>query len=237
MGSKVLRWDDESLQVTTDAIPALISFFDAGHICRYANDHHLAWYGRSAEGLIGLHMREFLGHEAYLQRRPFLDRVARGEQVSFEATVPHRLGGWRDAAIRYVPRIGPNGFEGFHTLVFDLSREQSRFHSIFDGTAVGFWEVDLTEMRTMLEGLAAEPEEIVRFAAADVSIVRRCLDVTPVVDLNAKASGMFRVDRSAALGRPLGEWVPDVGLPVWNRNLIAYLSGAESFEGETVMRR
>ncbi len=237
MSSKALRWDVDSLQLTTDAIPALISFFDADHICRYANDHHLSWYGRPAESLIGLHMREFLGADAYRQRMGFLERVSRGEQVSFEATVPHRSGGWRDAAIRYVPRMGPAGFEGFHTLVFDLSREQSRFHSIFDGTAVGFWEIDLTAMCSLLDGLSSDTDEIVKLVASDTSIVRRCLDVTPVLDLNAKASGMFRVERSAALGRPLGHWIPDQGLAAWNRNLLAYLGGAESHEAETVMCR
>jgi signal transduction histidine kinase len=231
------RWDGESLQLTTDAIPALISFFDADHVCRYANDHHAAWYGRSAGSLVGLHMKQFLGEEAYAERIPFLERVTHGEQVSFEATVPHRFGGWREAAIRYVPRMGPEGFEGFHTLVFDLSREKHRFHSIFDGTAVGFWEIDLTDMRSMLMDLAPDSGEIARLVAADTSLVRRCLALTPVLDLNAKAAGTFRVERSMAIGRPLGQWVPDEGLPAWNGNLIAYLTGAEAFEAETIMQR
>ncbi|MGK6324776.1 ATP-binding protein [Sphingomonas sp. DT-51] len=233
----VSRLDDESVQLTANAVPALISFFDAEHVCRYANDHHLTWYGRSPESLVGVHMRDFLGTEAYLERMPFLRRVAEGQQVSFEAKVPHRLGGWREAAIRYVPRMGPEGFEGFHTLVFDLSREQHRFHSVFDGTAVAFWEVDLSDMRAMLSGLSTEPKQLAQLASTDLSIVRRALDLTPVLDLNAKAGGMFGVDRSSAIGRPLGDWVPDAGLAAWNRNLIAYLSGAESFEAETVMRR
>lgn len=127
-----------------DAVPVLISYFDANHICRFANEHHNQWYGRSPAELVGLHMRDFLGEAAYQTRLPYLDVVAQGECVSLEAEVPHWSGVWRDAAIRYIPLMGARGFEGFHTLVFDLSREQHRFHSIFDGTAVGFWEIDLT---------------------------------------------------------------------------------------------
>ncbi len=231
------HWGDEIRQATTDAIPALVSFFDADHVCRYANDHHQSWYGRPAKSLVGLHMREFLGDAAYAERLPFLDRVSRGEQVSFQAPVPHRFGGWREAAIRYVPRMGPGGFEGFHTLVFDLSREQSRFHSVFDGTAVGFWEVDLTPMRAMLDQISPDPGEVAERAASDHRIVQRCLALTPVLGLNAKAGQMFRVDRSAAVGRALGEWVPEAGLAAWNGNLIAYLDGEESYEAETIMRR
>ncbi|MGK6325262.1 ATP-binding protein [Sphingomonas sp. DT-51] len=225
------------LRSTSDAVPALISFFDADHVCRLANDHHTAWYGRSPDELVGLHMREFLGQDAYEQRLPFLERVASGEQVSFEAKVPYLNGGWRDAAIRYVPRMGPGGFEGFHTLVFDLTREQHRFHSVFDGTAVGFWEIDLTDMRALLSTVSENPVELSRLIAADLTIVRRALDVTTVTGLNAKASAMFGVDRGAAVGRPLGDWVPAAGLAGWNRNLLAYLAGEESYETETAMLR
>ncbi|SEJ82061.1 PAS domain S-box-containing protein [Sphingobium sp. AP50] len=222
---------------TTDAIPALISFFDADHVCRYANDHHLIWYGRAPEDLVGLHMSEFLGGEAYSTRIPYLERVKIGQSVSFEARVPHRQDGWRDAAIRYVPRMGVDGFEGFHTLVFDLSREQQRYHSVFDGTAVGFWEIDLSNLRTLIAELEATVPDLVRHLRTDLSVVRRGLNATPVLDLNEKACSMFGLARSTVIGRSLGDWVPDAGLDAWNRNLLAYLAGEESYETETVMRR
>ncbi len=228
---------DDYLRATTGAVPALISFFDEQHICRFANDHHAHWYGRTPEMLIGVHMREFLGEAAYVERLPHLDRVAAGEEVSFEAAVPHLDGGWREAAIRYVPRMGPNGFEGFHTLVIDLSRDHHRFHSVFDGTAVGFWEIDLTNMRAMLAKLAETVEDLSAHIAADVSVVRQALDVTPVLGLNAKASEMFGLERAAAIGRPLGNWCPDASLKAWNNNLLAYLAGEASYETETIMRR
>ncbi|WP_158266269.1 PAS domain-containing sensor histidine kinase [Allosphingosinicella deserti] len=224
-------------QSTTDAVPALISFFDADHICRYANDHHLRWYGRSPEGLVGMHMRDFLGEDAYLERLPHLERVAAGEQVSFEASVPYRDGGWRDGAIRYVPRFGPAGFEGFHTLVFDRSRDQHRFRSVFDGTAVGFWEIDLSNMRAMLAQMTEEGRDVLAHVEADLSFVRQALAVTPVLDLNEKACRMLAVERGSSIGRPLGDWCPDEHLDAWNRNLLAYLRGEESYETETVVRR
>ncbi len=182
-------------------------------------------------------MRDFLGRDAYEQRLPFLERVKAGEQVSFEAEVPHLDQGTRMAAIRYVPKFGDAGFEGFHTLVFDLSREQHRFHSVFDGTAVGFWEIDLSAMREMLAQITRNPSELARRILTDISIVRRTLDATTVRAMNLKASGMFRVDRNAAIGRGLGEWVPDAHLGAWRDNLLAYLAGAESYEAETTMRR
>ncbi len=229
--------DGDYGRLTSDAVPALISFFDAQHVCRYANDHHVLWYGRTPDELIGLHMREFLGDDAYETRLSHLARVERGEQVSFEAAVPHRDGGWRDAAVRYVPRMGPDGFEGFHTLVFDLSREQHRYHSVFDGTAVGFWEIDLSNLRDYVGCLQDRYGDVRSLIARDVRYVGHALSITPVLDLNDKACRMLATSRGAAIGRPLGDWCPEEGLHAWNRNLLAYLDGEESYETETVMRR
>jgi len=222
---------------TADAVPALISFFDADHVCRFANDHHINWYGRSPTDLVGLHMREFLGEESYLTRLPHLARVAAGESVSIEADVPHLEGGWREAAIRYVPRMGPGGFEGFHTLVFDLSREQNRFHSVFDGTAVGFIEINLTKVHAMVVAMTDEGDDVAARVAADLSFVRRALEIAPVIGLNEKACSMMLADPSQAIGGPLGRWCPDESLPAWNRVFLGYITGAVSYEEESVIAR
>jgi PAS domain S-box-containing protein len=220
-----------------DAVPVLISYFDANHICRFANEHHNQWYGRSPAELVGLHMRDFLGEVAYQTRLPYLDLVAQGECVSLEAEVPHWSGVWRDAAIRYIPLMGARGFEGFHTLVFDLSREQHRFHSIFDGTAVGFWEIDLTPVRAFVADLEGRVPDLKALIANDLGLVRRVLDVTPVLAMNEKASQVLGVDPREAAGRMMGWWCPDASLEVWNEVFLGYLAGKAAFEGETLMRR
>lgn len=229
---------DQHEHLSVGAVPALISFFDATHVCRFANEHHCRWYGRSPEELVGLHMRDFLGTEGYERRLPHLRRVEAGEEVSFEASVPHLDGSWRDAAIRYVPRFGPGGFEGFHTLVFDVAAQQHRFHSVFDGTVVAFWEIDLTALRGVLDDLRAQGVgDLAGYAAGRTDLVREALSMTPVRDLNAKAMELFGTSRAEAIGRPLGDWCPPESLPVWNANMIAYLSGQASFEADTVMMR
>lgn len=221
---------------TADAVPALISFFDADHICRFANDHHIQWYDREPSTITGHHMRDLLGEEIYQARQGYLAQVARGESVSFVGEVAHGSGTPREAAIRYVARMGPGGFEGFHVLIFDLSREQQRFHSVFDGTAVGFVEIDLSNVRGLVVELEEQFDDISAPIAQDLSIVRRALDETRVIGLNEKASQMLRVERAEAIGRPLGDWCPEISLEVWNRVFLRYLAGAVSHEEETVLR-
>ena len=224
--------------LTADTVPILISFFDTNHVCRFANEHHCRWYGRTPEELTGQHMREFLGADAYAARLPHLRSVEAGNEVLFEAAVPYLDGSWHDAEIRYIPQMGRNGFEGFHILVVDIERQKHRFRSVFDGTALGFFEIDLVNLHAMLSELQkAGVRDLATYADGNTEFVRAMLDVTRVVDLNKKAMEMFRVTRQDAIGRCLGDWCPDDGLSTWDKVLNGYLSGEASFEGETVMRR
>jgi PAS domain S-box-containing protein len=229
---------EELRRASVDAVPALMSFFDADHICRFANEHHRQWYGRAPQDLTGAHMRDFVGAQAYLARRPWLDRVARGETVAFENTVPHRDGTQRHASIRYVPRMGPAGFEGFFVLVVDIAPQLHRYHRIFEATVVAFWEIDLSDMHAALSArLAAAGGDPVAWLRAHPAFSRASLDRCPVLDLNSRAEQMFGVSRQEALASPFGRWCPPACEQHMLENLIAYLSGRDGFEGETQMRR
>lgn len=224
--------------MSADAVPILISFFDTDHICRFANEHHCRWYGRTPQELTGLHMKDFLGEQAYFDRLPHLERVEAGYEVLFEAPVPFLDGSWHDAEIRYIPQIGKSGFEGFHILVVDIERQKHRFRSVFDGTALGFFEIDLLNLHSQLTELKQSGvSDLAGFVSSDLNFVRNVLNVTRVVDLNEKAMEMLGVSRANAIGRPLGDWCPNAGLKAWNDNLVAYLSGEASYEGETIMLR
>ncbi|MBP0495175.1 PAS domain-containing sensor histidine kinase [Pararoseomonas indoligenes] len=226
------------LRAMADAVPALLSFFDADLICRYANAYHRQWYGRPPEEMVGLHMREFLGERGYVSRGPFLRRVLAGEEVSFDATVPHADGTWRDAAIRYRPRHGPQGLLGFHVLVFDTAVHQHRFHSLFDGKGIAFLELDLSRLAGTLEQLRAEGvERLAATIASDPGFVRRFVGLTHLADLNEKAASLFGLDREAAIGTVFGALCPPAAEPVLAANLLAYVGGERGFEEETVMLR
>ncbi|MBP0495169.1 PAS domain-containing sensor histidine kinase [Pararoseomonas indoligenes] len=228
----------DHIQAMANAMPALISFFDAGEVCRYANEHHCHWYGRTPGELVGLHLRDFLGEEGYALRLPFLARVAAGEEVSFDAAVPHRDGSWHEAAIRYVPKLGPEGFEGFHILVFDTAVLHHRFRSVFEGRAIAFLELDLGNLGRALEDVpSATAEELAATLAADPGFIRRTLDATPITAMNDRAAELFGLDRKESVGTGFGLLCPPAAEPALAANLLAYVGGMTSFEAETVMRR
>jgi PAS domain S-box-containing protein len=216
-------WSRDNLQTIIDVIPALLSFFDAGHVCRFANDYHRFWYGRPPQELVGLHMRHFLGDEGYAQRVPHLERVAKGEEVAFDAGVPYLNGTVRDASIRYVPRMTESGgYDGFYVLVFDTAILQHRFHSVFDGTALAFWELDLSiGMKLRAEGRS----------------VREVIQATRIADLNAKATTLFGLNRGQVLGASIADRWPVASEATFEAAVKALEDGAPSFETETILRR
>ena len=124
--------DASDLRAVTTAIPTLVSFFDADLICRFANDYHREWFGRSPESLVGIHMRDFIGAETFAARGPYVARVRTGETVSFDAKVPHGTDDWRYAAVTYVPRMNERGFDGFYVLVFDITRRKRELVGMLD---------------------------------------------------------------------------------------------------------
>ncbi|WP_458098322.1 PAS domain-containing sensor histidine kinase [Roseomonas sp. WA12] len=221
-----------------DAIPALLSFFDAELICRYANAYHRRWYGRSPDEIVGLHIRDLLGEQTYTERAPFLRRALAGDEVSFDATVLHSDGTWRDAAIRYIPRFGPRGLVGFHVLVFDTAAHQHRFHSLFDGKGIAFVELDLSRFaRTLRRPRDGSLKTVSAAIASDPTFIRRIIDRTHLASMNETAASFFGLDRSASTGTPFGALCPPAAEPVLAANLLAYLGGQKSFEAETVMLR
>jgi PAS domain S-box-containing protein len=131
--SPIFAFDgDRDLRALTNAMPALVSFYDADHICRFANDFHVDWYGREPATLVGRHMSDFIGPAHFAKRLPYLEEVAKGRPVSFDAQVPHRDGSLHDAAIRYMPRVGPDGYEGCYVMVFDIGRRQRELAEMLD---------------------------------------------------------------------------------------------------------
>ena len=142
--------DSEELRLLTDALPALISYVDAGQRYRFVNRAYSEWFGHSREEIQGRHMREVLGEAAYAKLRPSIESALAGRKVSFEGTVPYPNGEMRHIHADYIPRTAPGGsVEGFYVLVSDASERkraetalresEERFRMVADSAPVLIW--------------------------------------------------------------------------------------------------
>lgn len=231
------------LRAVTDAIPALISYYDADHVCRFANAFHQTWYGRPPADLVGRHMSDFIGEPAYADRIPYLEQVARGERVEFDAKVPHHDGDLRDADIHYVPKMGPDGFEGFYVLVSDVARQvealrrsEFRYRNVFQAMAVSFWELDFNGLGGMLRDLKMQGVTDMRaHVAANPGIVREMMKRSIVIDVNDKSLQMFEATREDLLG-PVDRFWPRSSEWLFAEAVYAAVERRHSLEAEAKFR-
>ena len=113
---------ERELRLVADALPVLIAFIDAGYVYRFANAAYQDWFFLPPERIVGRDLRDLLDADAWAARRRYVERALAGEAVHLELVWPRADGSHRDAEIRYLPRIGPDGsVEGFHVFVQDIT--------------------------------------------------------------------------------------------------------------------
>ncbi|BAU88798.1 PAS/PAC sensor hybrid histidine kinase [Methylorubrum populi] len=144
----------DELQVVTDALPVLISFIDRDHVYRFVNRRYETWFDRPASEILDRPVREVVGEEVYAARLPVMERALAGEEITFDAAMPYRGGGTREAEIRYIPRRTPDGtVDGIFVLVTDIAERQraradlqeaeDRLRLALEGAGTGIYDYDL----------------------------------------------------------------------------------------------
>lgn len=120
----------EDLRLVADALPILIGYVDSRQRYRFNNRYYEGWFGRTSGEIMGMHVRDLLGEEAYAVRRQAIEAALEGRHVVFDAFMPHRDGGRRETEMQYVPRRNADGVvEGFFVIAFDVTaRKRSEEH-------------------------------------------------------------------------------------------------------------
>lgn len=116
-----LRESHQRLRLITDSLPALIAYLDRDHHYRFANQAYMEWHGLDPEAMVGRHAREMVGEEGFSALQEHLDKVLRGERVSFETLAHRRVGPPRHAQVDFVPELGPEGAVlGYYAMARDI---------------------------------------------------------------------------------------------------------------------
>jgi PAS domain S-box-containing protein len=124
-----LRESEARLRLLADAMPGLISFIDRDHHYRYLNKRYSEWFHAPREEILGKHMREVLGEEAYHAILPHITEAMAGKTVRYETSLPYKNAGTRYIEAHYIPKHTESGeVEGFYALVIDAS-ERARMEN------------------------------------------------------------------------------------------------------------
>ncbi|MES2904954.1 MAG: PAS domain S-box protein [Pseudomonadota bacterium] len=131
-----LRDSEYRLQSMADALPALVAFVDQDHRYQFCNRAYEEWFGRSTDEIVGHHVRELVGDDAYQRVLPFIERALGGESFSFETMLPYRLGGSRYVHVEYLAQKGADeSVEGYYALVTDITEQQKAADALRESEA------------------------------------------------------------------------------------------------------
>jgi PAS domain S-box-containing protein len=128
-----LRESQKVLQLVTDALPTLVTFVDSQQRYRFMNAAYERWFGHPRAEVLGKHLEEVLGAEAYQVVKPHAERALGGTTVTYEAQLPYRDAGLRWVQATYIPQRESSGeVSGFIGLVADISerKRQEAFSAI-----------------------------------------------------------------------------------------------------------
>ncbi|HEY8943381.1 MAG TPA: PAS domain S-box protein, partial [Polyangiaceae bacterium] len=120
--SEALHRRESELRLILDAIPGLVAYLSPDQTYRQVNHTYEAWFGQPAAQLVGKHLSEVLGIQAYETIRPHVTAALQGEPVSFETEVSYARAGRRWIRATYIPDQDANGnVRGFVSLVLDVT--------------------------------------------------------------------------------------------------------------------
>jgi len=112
------------LQVITDSLPAVISYVDSEQRYRFSNKTYEEWFGQARTAIIGRHVREVLGEQAYKRIQARVEAALSGVPQTFEYELPIRLG-TRNISANYIPDFGEHSeVKGLFVLGIDITERK-----------------------------------------------------------------------------------------------------------------
>ncbi len=225
--TEALTRSEERLRLITDAVPALIAYFDHGRIYRFANRGYAEWFGRRKEDVAGREVEEVVGDRLYAELKPHLDAVLAGRSVSYEYSLRRGDGSVHHAASTLVPEFGADGkVLGAYVLSADVTEQKNTQAALLQarkmeavGQLAGGLAHDFNNMLTVVIGNLAA----LRDKRPEDGTVTDCLD--PALTAARRGVELIRRLLTFARQQPLEPQPVDVGrligelLPLLRRSL------------------
>ena len=120
------RAKEQQIRLLADNVPVLIAYFDAENLeCLFANRSYAQMWGWNEESIIGRKVRDVIGEEGYQVIGPYIERVVKGEAVTYERAVRAADGVERILEVNLLPQKNEAGetIAGF-VLISDITRHR-----------------------------------------------------------------------------------------------------------------
>lgn len=122
---------ESQLRLTTDAVPAMISYIGSDLRYKSVNAEYQRWFGSQSSEVIGRSAEELLGKERFKEHKSYFDAVLSGRRVHFETLTPHKTLGLRQTSNTYVPDFDQAGrARGFVVFIVDVTDQRHAENAI-----------------------------------------------------------------------------------------------------------
>ncbi len=113
------------LRLIADAAPAYIARCDAERRYRFVNRAYAARFGLTPQQVVGRHIWEVVGREAYESLREYIDQVLAGNPAEFEVDVPYEELGRHYMHCAYAPERAADGsVVGLIAVITDVTAQR-----------------------------------------------------------------------------------------------------------------
>ncbi len=181
---QALATREEQLRLFTDNIPEPVVYVDQERKYSFVNDAFLRVVGLDRDDVIGKAAEEVLGPEVSEAQRPYIERAAKGESVTYERAGVDANGKALWLRNRIVPDFHFDGtIKGYYTVWHDitdlkqaqdaLAARESQLRAIMDGVPAPVAYIDRDERcqyvnRTFLHYFGLSAEKVTELRLRDV---------------------------------------------------------------------
>lgn len=175
----------EELAFVVENAPAFICRVGTDYRYLYVNASHSERFGLTPEDVVGMHVSDLLGEEAFAAIRPYMDRAFLGEHVSYSLEVPYRELGMRHIQVGYAPYFDEqSGSRGLVGIIQDMTEAKRA-------------EEALSAIEASFRALIQQAPEAVFVASMDGIFT----------DVNAAACAMLGYPAEALLGQRIADLI------------------------------
>jgi len=113
------------LRLIADTAPVLIAHCDRDTRLKFVNEPYARRFGLQRDDIIGRHIEEIMGAEAYRPLRPYIERTLAGETVEFETVADYPNNERRYMRCAYAPELNEAGdIVGLVAAIIDITERK-----------------------------------------------------------------------------------------------------------------
>lgn len=119
---QAVQRSEQQLRLVTDHAPIYLAHCDRDHRYKFVNRTYAQRYGRTPEDIVGRHVSELTGEEAYGTFRNHMEGCLAGHRVEFEMEIPYATLGHRWVHVIYEPERQADGaIVGLVAVIVDIT--------------------------------------------------------------------------------------------------------------------